>query len=108
MGGGSPTQRSLNLLRENGYLAEVVERWNPFAKVRHDLFGVIDILGVHPEHGTLAVQTTSVGNLAARVQKVQESPHLENLKRAGWKIEVHGWRKPSKKERTWTVRVEKI
>ena len=38
----SPTQRSLKLLRDEGYTAQVVERWNPHARVRQDLFGVID------------------------------------------------------------------
>jgi hypothetical protein len=35
----SPTQRSLAHLRRLGYQARVVERWNPFARVRQDLFG---------------------------------------------------------------------
>ena len=29
----SPTKRSLKKLREEGYLCQVVEHWNPFARV---------------------------------------------------------------------------
>ena len=42
--GTSPTQRTLKRLRDLGYLAEVVERWNPHAKVRNDLFGFGDVM----------------------------------------------------------------
>ena len=40
----SPTQRSLKLMRERGYLCEITERWNPFAKIRQDLFHFVDVL----------------------------------------------------------------
>src|SRR5215475_5803217 len=35
----SPTQRSLQHLKALDYAAKVVERWNPFVKVRQDVFG---------------------------------------------------------------------
>jgi len=37
----SPTQRTLKKLRDEVYLAQVVEKWNAFAKIRQDLFGII-------------------------------------------------------------------
>ena len=43
----SPTQRSLAHLKALGYQARVVEKWNPFAKVRQDLFGG-DVLALKP------------------------------------------------------------
>lgn len=88
----TPTQRSLAHLREAGYLAAVVERWNAHARIRQDLFGVIDILAVR-DGETLAVQTTSGSNVAARVAKIGESDAVPHLRRAGWRILVHGWRK---------------
>ena len=39
----SPTARSLAHLRSLGYTARVVERWNPFAKIRQDLLGAAEI-----------------------------------------------------------------
>lgn len=95
----SPTQRSLAYLRAAGYLAEVTEQnvnvKKPDGKrlcFKKDLFGFVDILAVNGL-GTLAVQTTSASNVAARVKKIQESPHLPRLLQAKWRIEVHGWKK---------------
>ncbi|WP_428851320.1 hypothetical protein [Imbroritus primus] len=42
----SPTQRTLALLRKEGYTAEVTEHWNAFAGIRQDLFNVIDVLAL--------------------------------------------------------------
>jgi hypothetical protein len=92
MSGKSPTQRSLEKLRAEGYLCQIVERWNPHARIRQDLFGIGDILAIK-EGETLLVQTTSRGNVAARVTKIQESEHLDKILAAGWKITVHGWGK---------------
>lgn len=71
---------------------EVVERWNAFARIRQDLFGIIDIVALD-EQQTLGVQTTSWTNVSARVKKITDSPHLPALLRAGWVLEVHGWKK---------------
>ena len=38
----SPTTLTLKHLREQGYTAEVVERWNPHARIRQDLFGIVE------------------------------------------------------------------
>ena len=35
----SPTQRSLQHCRKNGWIAGVVEKWNQYARIRQDLFG---------------------------------------------------------------------
>lgn len=88
----TPTQRSLKHLREQGYRVEVVEKWIPYIKIRKDLFGFIDLIAIK-ENETLAVQTTSRGNISARVKKIQESEALEDVKKAGWRIVVQGWGK---------------
>jgi len=59
----SPTQRSLAHLKELGYTAKVVERWNPFAKIRQDLFGT-DVLVLKPGEPVLVVQATTGSNHA--------------------------------------------
>jgi hypothetical protein len=97
----SPTQRSLSLLRERGYQAEIVERWNPFAKVRQDLFGFIDIIAVGNGH-TIAVQTTSKSNMSARHHKIVDSPNYPEVLRSGWKVVIHGWAK--NKSNRWEVK----
>lgn len=74
-------------------MVAVVERYNPYAKIRQDLFGFIDLIAVKGDI-VLAVQTTSGANAAARVAKIQgtqaAATWLESAYRA---IVVHGWRK---------------
>lgn len=96
----SPTQRSLKKLRDEGYKAAVTEHWNPFAKIRQDLFGIIDIVAVRAGN-TLGVQTTSYSNMSARVKKILGNEVYPDLKAAGWKIICHGWRK--NKSGRWEV-----
>ena len=97
----SPTQLTLKKLRADGWTAEVTEKWNPFAKIRQDLFGIVDVLGIGKE-GTIAVQTTSDSNVAARVKKIADSPHIAAIRDAGWAFHVHGWRKVKNR---WQCRV---
>ena len=104
---GSPTQRSLAALRAAEWLCAVVEHWNHHAKIRQDLYGFVDILAVKPG-ATLAVQTTTASNVAARVAKIRESPHLARVLAAGWRVEVHGWARPTKTIRVWRQRVVEV
>lgn len=102
----SPTQRSLKLLRDEGWLAVVVERWNPYAKIRQDLLGFGDILAVKGNVCTM-IQTTSGDHVAARISKILAEPNaMAWLSVPSHIIEVHGWRKvgPRGKRKTWQVR----
>lgn len=93
----SPIQRSLIKLRDDGFACEVVERWNPFAKCRKDLFGFVDILALG-NGMTLGVQVTSASNMASRIKKISEHENISAVRQAGWWICVHGWRKSAKGE----------
>ena len=95
----SPTSLTLRYLREQGYTAEVTEKWNPHARIRHDLFGIIDVLALRGSE-TLAVQTTSASNVPARIRKIAESEHIAAIRDAGWTVHVHGWKKVGNK---WTL-----
>ena len=102
----SPTSRSLKHLRDAGYLAQVVEHWVPGANVKRDLFGFIDVLCIHMDTGeVLAVQTTSYTNMSARARKIAESDLVGTVRRAGWSIHVHGWRKVGNR---WQVKVKDV
>lgn len=101
----SPTSRSLETLRNAGYLVAVVEHWNPYARIRQDLFGIIDLLAIRPGE-TLAVQTTSKGNMSARAAKIAESEAIGTIRAAGWKIHIHGWAKG--KDGKWAVKVQDV
>lgn len=89
----SPTQLSLRHLRRQGYTAAVVERWNPHANIRQDLFGIVDVLAVGNGE-TIAVQCTSKTNISSRCKKIADAEAVPDMRSAGWKIVVHGWAKP--------------
>ena len=88
----SPTQRSLKYLRESGYTVAVVEYFNYFTKRRHDLFQFADLLAIR-ENEVLLVQVTSGSNVSARIKKITENEHIAAVRKAGMRVEVHGWRK---------------
>jgi hypothetical protein len=98
----SPTQRTLELMRERGYLAAVVERWNPYMRRdehgvshggRQDLFGFIDVLALN-DSGIVAVQSTSRGCLTDHIRKIEGeeiAKKVAAVRRAGIRIVLHGW-----------------
>lgn len=88
----SPTQLSLRALREAGYHAEVVERFDHFARKRKDLFGFGDILAIR-EGEVVVVQTTTFSNRLARKKKIMESELLPVVLSAGILVVIHGWHK---------------
>lgn len=90
----SPTSRTLKYLRDRGYTCEVVERWNQWAKVRQDLFGVIDVVALGPGiPGVIGVQTTTLSNMSARRKKLLESPKAKLWVLSGNPLLLHGWKK---------------
>jgi hypothetical protein len=101
----SPTSRSLAMLKDDGYLCAIVEKWNPHARIRQDLFGVIDILAIR-DGETLAVQTTTASNAAARAQKIAEAEATPIMRKANWRIHIHGWRKSA--AGVWVCNVEDV
>lgn len=88
----TPSQRSIKLLREQGYQVANVESYNAFTKRKHDLFGCIDILAIG-NNETLAVQVTSKSNMKARINKIAEADAFPEMIRSKWRVIVHGWAK---------------
>lgn len=88
----SLNQRTISLLKEQGYQCTVVETYCAFTKRKKDLFGIFDILAVGNGE-TIAVQITSKANMSARIKKIQESEFLPEIIRSGWRIKVIGWAK---------------
>jgi len=106
----SPTQRSLKLLRSQGYLVAIVEHWNSYVKIRQDLWGFADLLAVRGDD-CLLVQTTSGPNVSARIAKIQAEPKAALwLQSSNRRIVVHGWRKVGArgKRKLWECREEEI
>lgn len=107
----TPTQLSLKKLKEDGYYAQVVEKWNAFARIRIDLFGAIDILGVKiGSNGCTGIQATSTGNMNARINKSLSIPAIREFILAGNKFVVWGWAKRGErgKRKTWTLKEHEI
>jgi hypothetical protein len=107
----SPTQRTLKYLRDQGYLAQVVEKTVPRVFTKIDLFGAIDIVAIHPEKwGVLGIQCTTASNQAARLTKALAIDAIKVWVQAGNEFVVHGWRKggAAGKRKLWTVNTRKV
>lgn len=106
----SPTARSLKYAREVlGWKAQVVEHWNAFAKVRVDLFGVIDIIAITP-FGIMGIQATSGDNHAARRTKSLASNELRSWIEVGGHYEIWSWSKKGERgaAKHWALRRDPI
>jgi hypothetical protein len=101
----TPTQRTLALLRAEGYTAEVVEKRLPRCFITRDLFGCIDVLAVRPGSPPLGVQCTTRTNQAARLTKAVALPELRTWLASGTVFEVWGWAKVGArgKAKRWQV-----
>lgn len=122
-----PTQRTLEHLRGEGCLVDVVERFikvpkHPGGGIRRDLFGIIDILCIRGFR-IMGIQTTSGGNHSIHRRKCVESASTittdpeEQLRimamqanlalwlATGASYELWSW---SKKGGKWVARVDKF
>jgi len=97
----SPTQLSLKLMRERGYLCQVVEHWNPFARIRQDLFGFIDVLCIK-EGEVVGVQSTSRSHVSNRYNKIKDHDNVWPVLDSGIRILIQGWAK--NKSGRWEMR----
>ena len=107
----SPTQRTLAECRKRGWHVQVVERWNQYARIRQDLFGVIDLVAIVPGRGILGIQATDATSHSKRVAKVLEEPRAIAWVKAGGLLQVWSWskrREPGKKREQWTLRAEEL
>ena len=115
----SPMQRSLKMLRRDGWQVAILERWNQYAKVRQDCWGFGDLLACRPSKdpldvGTIAlIQTTTAANMAARREKILSIPQSRQWKLAGGMIILHGWKKGPKNGvrgavKVWSCREENL
>ena len=106
-----PTQRSLKLLRSEGWLCQVVEQTIHAGKLvfKRDLFEIGDIIAIKAG-ATLLVQTTSASNYSAHLRKIFDAQHFTAICEAGWRVELHGWSKkgPRGKAKRWECRREEL
>lgn len=84
------TQRTVKMMRDQGYMVATVEYFNAYTKRKYDLFGCIDLLAIGNGE-TIAIQVTSKSNMSARIKKIEASDALPEMLRSKWRILVHGW-----------------
>jgi len=103
----TPTQRSLQKLRDDGYTACIVEKWIPQIRQRKDAFGFADIIACKiGVPGTSYIQATSGSNAAARLIKIRGIAQAGIVLASGNRIVIHGWRKvgPRGGRKLWECR----
>jgi hypothetical protein len=96
-------------LRKEGWTVAVVERWNPHANVRVDLFNIIDLLAMRPgSKFTLGVQACAASGVASHITKLIAEPRTAIWldAEANRILQVWGWSMRGKKGQTkkWTRR----
>lgn len=107
----SPTQHTLAWLRKNGYTCQIVETFNHFSMRRNDLFGFVDVLAMKPgQNGVTGIQTTSTGNITARIKKALALPELDTFLACGNRVLFQGWAKRGKagKVKHWTLDMREV
>jgi hypothetical protein len=106
----TPTQRALAFYKELGFVCAVVEKWNPHAKIRQDLYGCIDILCCRRGVGIIGVQACAGSSHAARRTKACAEPKLAEWLAAGGRFEVISFAKRGArgKRKLWTPKREEL
>ena len=99
----SHVSRTLELFRERGWLACVVEKYNSFIKQKFDVFGFADILACHegPPPWIMLAQVCGE-DVSSHFDKMRSEPRVREWLRCGGCIFIYGWRKNAKNR--WTVR----
>lgn len=95
----NPVQR--RWFEKHGWAYYRAEKANAWGAVNQDMWGCIDYLAVHEQHGFLLVQTCIQDDVAKRERKIQAAAEIQKWLRAGGRVEIHGWHKPQAR---WEVR----
>lgn len=105
----SPTQRTLAECRKRDWTVQVVERFNPHARVRVDLFGVLDLVALTADSAILGIQACAAASASARRAKIDDEPRARRWIECGGRLEVWSWGKRSSAGRgsrkTWQLTV---
>ena len=114
--GLSATQRTLRALREQGRVADIVERRIPKGPhlpfgLGKDFLGIIDIIALDPEHGVVGIQSCSQ-TFSEHYKKMTVEigeMSLAWIRTPGTRLELWEWRKLKYKRggklMVWTPRI---
>lgn len=116
-------QRSKQYLEDKGWHVAIVEKWNQWAHIRQDLYGLHDLVAVrHDSNGVWGINACEDnGEVQAHIDKYLNgwddpkrgrqppNPHLPVWLAAGNRFSIFGWGKRSSDGRgsrkVWTLRV---
>ena len=100
-------ERTLAVFKDSQFMIEKVERFNTFAGCRQDLFGFLDLLAVHPSHGTWGIQVCGT-DFNSHVKKMtgERREALLFWLLGGNRCILIGWRKL--KASGWTPRIQEF
>lgn len=88
-------QRCLKVIKENNWLYQITEHWNPWSKRREDLWGFCDIQCLDGKR-TLAIQATGP-DVAIHRKKILENQYvIPWLGADGNELQIWSWRKLKK------------
>lgn len=134
----SAVQRTREELKRRGWDSQIVERWNPHARRRVDLFGLFDIVALRPLRdwavvieeypmgsapdwlmdstlpprilGIQVCRGGSGGDVAEHRTKMLANPLLAKWIECGGVAEMWSWSKAGArgKRKTWTLKVEPV
>jgi hypothetical protein len=106
--GVSPTQRAMKECRSRGWIPWVVEKWNPHAKIKQDMYGCIDVIAITPDE-IIGLQITSGSNHASRRAKCLEEPRMKDwCAVAGLEVWSYAKQGARGEKKAWTLRTERL
>lgn len=107
--GKRAAQRSMEIMRREGYIVGKVEYWSEFAGRLIDLFGFIDLVALDvAEKKIVAVQVTK-DHLPEHITKIQSIPAASAWLECGGEILIHFWRELGKSgAKDWVLEVIQV
>lgn len=85
------TKRSLDVLRERGWLVDRVERQT--GPVKRDWCGFADLLAFSEEGSAMAIQVTSASNASSHRKKIKDNVHAHTFSANNGLVVLHLWKK---------------
>lgn len=100
----SALERSMGLLRAEGYLVGKTEHWHAFAKKRMDLFGFIDLVALG--NGKIVAVQVTKNFLNEHITKIRSIAAAQRWLSCGGQIVIHWWRELGPKDgKRWVLEV---
>lgn len=114
-------QRSKEWLEEKGWHVWITEHWNPWAHIRQDMYGLLDLVAIrHDSPGVFGINACEDnGEVSMHIHKylngyhhprkgfIGPNPHLPVWLAAGNRFSLMGWGKRGDrgKRKVWTLRM---